>query len=147
MGDVFKKVRPGDKLIIPARTYNAFIDMALQKAILPSSGKPKTSGSSLTAKRAVTTAAAGAGTTITADLIKSDGTQDTAGPGHNITVYCSIIGGGDLDEAIPRLELNDELYVVELPYSSTEKRYYCVSLFQASQDCVSSDLTVDGGSF
>lgn len=46
MGDVFKKVRPGDRLIIPARTYNAFIDMALQKAILPSSGKPKASGSS-----------------------------------------------------------------------------------------------------
>jgi hypothetical protein len=88
--------------------------------------------------RAITTEAAPAATNITCNLYDSTGTEITSGEGSGIEVYCSIIGGGNLNAAVPRLEDNDDLFVVNLPYkngTATESRYFCTSLFQASQDC------------
>jgi len=93
------------------------------------------SSANSTIKRAITTEAAGASTSITCNLYDGNGAEITSGEGSAIEVYCSVIGGGNLNAAVPRLEDNDDLFVVQLPYSSTATRYYCVSLFQASQEC------------
>lgn len=88
--------------------------------------------------RAITTEAAPAATNITCNLYDSTGTEITSGTGSAIEVYCSVIGGGNLNAAVPRLEDNDDLFVVKLPYkngTATESRYFCTTLFQASQDC------------
>lgn len=89
-------------------------------------------------QRAITTEAAPAAANITCNLYDSTGTEITSGTGSAIEVYCSIIGGGNLNAAVPRLEDNDDLFVVKLPYkngTATESRYFCTTLFQASQDC------------
>jgi hypothetical protein len=87
-------------------------------------------------RRAITSEAAGAATTITANLYDSEGNEITAGDGFGITVYCSVIGGGNLNAAIPRLENNDDIYVCQLSFDDENTYWYCVSpVFQASQDC------------
>lgn len=92
----------------------------------------------VTVYRAITTEAAPAAANITCNLYDDTGTEITSGTGSAIEVYCSIIGGTALNAAVPRLEDNDDLFVVSLPYNNgtaTENRWYCTSLFQASQDC------------
>lgn len=72
-------------------------------------------------QQAVTTAAAGAATTIAADVYDDEGVPSEL----KATVYCSIMGGGNLNVAIPRLSSGDTIYVV-----SINNAWYCVSLFQ-----------------
>ncbi len=85
-------------------------------------------------RRAITTAAAGAATTITANLYDEDGAEQTTGDESGLTIYCSVIGGGNLNAAIPRLEDNDDIWVAKLPYSSEADRWYCLKPFQAIGD-------------
>ncbi len=62
-------------------------------------------------RRARTTAAAGAATTIACNLISNEGIELAAGLGSNITVNCNISGGGNLDSCIRRLANDDYLNV------------------------------------
>uniref|UniRef100_A0A6H1ZN82 Uncharacterized protein n=1 Tax=viral metagenome TaxID=1070528 RepID=A0A6H1ZN82_9ZZZZ len=80
-------------------------------------------------RRAITTAAAGAGATITANLYNSAGVEQTTGDESGITVYCSICGGTALNAALPLLEDNDDIFIISLPYSAEADRWYCISLF------------------
>ena len=89
-------------------------------------------------RRAITTQAAPAATYITANLYNKKGTEVTTGNEAAINVHCSVIGDVNLNAAVPRLANNDDIFVAKLPYSSAStivRRWYCVSLFQKSQDC------------
>jgi len=87
-------------------------------------------------RKAITTSAAGASTTITANLYNDNGVEVTTGDGAGITVYCFVVGGGNLNAAVPRLEDNDDIYVALMSFPDAVSRWYCVSpVFQASQDC------------
>jgi hypothetical protein len=86
-------------------------------------------------RRAITTAAAGAGATIKANLYNNAGVEQTSGAEFNVDVYCTIIGGTALNAAAPRLENDDDIFIVSLPFSATAKRWYCVSLFSGTRDC------------
>ena len=86
--------------------------------------------------RAVTTAAAGAGTTIAANIYDRDlGTVVGSGFGFGITVNCSIVNGTALNAAIPRLESGDEIYVAKLTDGNGDDAWYCLTVFQTSEDC------------
>ena len=88
--------------------------------------------------RATCTQDAQATNQITANLFKSDGTEGTA-----ITVFCNISNGSALNEAVPRLEDNDEIFVTQSVFDdggSPVTRYYCVSNFQASENCTCEQL-------
>lgn len=88
--------------------------------------------------RAITLAAASNYTYIPADLYDLNGDRIVSGDGHNIFAYCSIIGGGYLNTAVPRLSLGDEILVTKLPYKNGETleyRWFCLSSFQRSQEC------------
>ena len=76
---------------------------------------------------------AGLDNTINATLFKSDGTT-----GETITVFCNISNGSALDEAVPRLEIGDDIFVTKSNISASDFRWYCVSNFQTSEDCVCS---------
>ena len=67
---------------------------------------------------------AGAATTIVAYL-------DTDTTGDEITVNCSIAGGGNLNAAIPRLANGTLIFVIEI-----DSTWYCTTVFQATEDCV-----------
>lgn len=89
-------------------------------------------------RRAITTEAATANTQITCNLYDNNGIEQTTGDESGIEVYCSIMDGTALNAAVPRLEDNDDLFVVSLPYDNNgtpELRWYCVSLFNGSEDC------------
>ena len=87
-------------------------------------------------RRAKTTQAAPAGTTITANLYDFNGVEQTIGDESGITVYCTVVdGSANLNAALPRLRDNEDLFVAYLPYSSTAYRWYCLQLFQPSEDC------------
>jgi hypothetical protein len=101
-------------------------------AIFDSSGDASVSSS---VRRAITTEAATANDHITCNLYDANGVEITSGTGSGIEVYCSIINATALNAAAPRLENNDDLFVVSLPNSSSTVRWYCVSLFQKSEDC------------
>ncbi len=73
-------------------------------------------------RQAWCSAAAGAGSTIAATL---DSTSGAA-----ITVTCRIVNGTALNSAIPRLEDNDEIFVVKIAGT-----WYCTTVFQTSEDC------------
>lgn len=91
---------------------------------------------SIPLRRARTTQDAPGGLTITCNLYDFNGVEQTTGDESGITVYCSIAGGNDLDEAVARLEEDLDVVVAHLPFSSTEYRWYMVgSPFQASEDC------------
>lgn len=66
--------------------------------------------------------AAPADNTIGATLDTTSGTA--------ITVTCHICNGSALDEAVPRLADNDEIFVVKIGAT-----WYCTTIFQASEDC------------
>lgn len=94
----------------------------------------------LTAKvrRAITTQAAPAATYITANLYDSSGIEITSGDESAINIHCSVIGGVNLNAAVPRLEDNDDIFVAKIPYASASEvvnRWYCINLFQKSQAC------------
>ena len=66
----------------------------------------------------------------------ADGTQYEADP---VDVYFNISGGSDLNEALPRLAEDDEIFVVESVFDNSGTpvtRWYCVSNFQTTEDCV-----------
>ncbi len=89
-------------------------------------------------KRAITSEDAPASDTITANLYTSKGIEADSGTGFAVNVHCFISGGTDLNSAIPRLEEDDDLIVAKLPFDSAGtliKRWYCLSVFQASEDC------------
>ena len=68
-----------------------------------------------------------------ATLYESDGTAGGA-----ISVYCNISNGSALDEAVPRLETGDDIFVTKTMVDvagTPTARWYCVSNFQASEDC------------
>lgn len=77
-------------------------------------------------RRAITTAAAGSGNTITANLYDSSGIEQTEGDESNITVYCTILGGSALNSALPYLQDNTDIFVTKLPFSETEQRWYLI---------------------
>lgn len=83
--------------------------------------------------RATCTQDAPSGNTITANIFLPDGTEGTA-----VTVHCNISNGTDLNGAIPRLEDNDEIFITQSVFDNTGTpvfRWYCVSNFQATEDC------------
>lgn len=139
-----------NELVNAINKLNAFIGDGLIKVIKIDSGysfsidvnqlNARLPKGNITApvRRAITTEAAPAATNITCNLYDSSGQEITSGEGSAIEVYCSVIGGGNLSAAVPRLEDNDDLFIVQLPYNNggtAESRWYCLSLFQASQDC------------
>jgi hypothetical protein len=76
--------------------------------------------------RAVCTADAGFGVTIAATLFNADGSL-----GNAVTVICNISNGSDLNEAVPRLEIGDQIFVTE-----SNSVFYCVSNFQSVEICI-----------
>jgi len=83
--------------------------------------------------RASCTAGAGDYSYIAATLYKSDGTV-----GEAITVYCNISNETKLNASTPRLEIGDDIFVTKSNYDNAgtpEERYYCVSNFQATENC------------
>ncbi len=89
-------------------------------------------------RRAITTQAASARTFISANLYNNKGVEVTEGAEFGVNVHCSIAGDTNLNAAIPRLENNDDIFVAKMPYSSAGsivQRWWCVSIFQASEDC------------
>lgn len=95
-----------------------------------------TSGKS---RRAQCAADAGASSTILASLYSaSTGILATSGDEFEVTVHCSVTGGADLNDALPRLEDGLDIPV----YSSTfdnagtpEPRWYFDGVFQESENC------------
>jgi hypothetical protein len=85
-------------------------------------------------KRAVCTADAGLGNTITATLFKFDGTT-----GEGVTIYCnlpSIIT--DLNEASPLLEIGSILYAKRINIDNAgtpEPQWECIQLFDVTEEC------------
>jgi len=79
-------------------------------------------------RKAYCKAAAGAATTIQAYL-------DTDGTGQEVTVYCSIAGGGNLNDAIPRLA--DGTMIIVDKIGDT---WYCKTVFQAINDAKGVDI-------
>ncbi len=86
----------------------------------------KTTGLANSVRKAYCKTAAGAATTIVAFL-------DTDTTGTEITVACSIAGGGNLNSAIPRLTDGRLIFVTNL-----SETWYCTTVFQATEDCVCS---------
>ncbi len=81
-------------------------------------------------RMARTTEAAPAATNLTCNLIDSAGDEITSGGEFEVEVYCKISGGGNLNAALPRLANDDYLFVTRL-----ENKWWCVTVFQASEDC------------
>ena len=76
-------------------------------------------------RRAITTQAAPGTEYITANLYNHAGTEITEGLGSGITVYCDIVGGTKLSEAIPELTDNFDISVQNI-----QGKWYCTSIFQ-----------------
>lgn len=81
-------------------------------------------------RRARTTAAAGAATTIVCNLISNEGTELTSGLGSGITVNCNISGSGNLNAAMPYL--NDDDY---LSVEWQAGKWYCTTVFWKADIC------------
>lgn len=75
---------------------------------------------------------------ITANLLSRDGIEITEGEGVGIDVYCDIIGGGNLNAAVPRLIDDQDIPVVkrtiDVDGTPTERWYYD-GWFNASVEC------------
>ena len=87
--------------------------------------------------RAACTEDAGIGSAIDAALFKPDGTA-----GEAIEVTCNISNGADLNDAVPRLEDEDVIYVRSIFWDDSEtptQRWECVTNFQGSEDCLCVD--------
>lgn len=99
---------------------------------------PRLFGSGTQVRRAITTAAAGATETIVCNIYDSSGVEQTTGNEAAITVYCSITGSANLDGAIPALEDDMDIFVIQLPYDNAgvvEQRWYCTQIFQSMDNC------------
>ncbi len=79
-----------------------------------------------TIRKAYVKTTPGAATTVDCYL-------DTDATGAEITVTCSIAGGGNLNAAIPRIADGDLIFVTKIGVT-----WYCVTVFQTSEDCVCS---------
>lgn len=90
-------------------------------------GVPFQIGNADRIRRAYCSGPAGAGKTIDANLDSTSGTLLT-GPA---TVNCNISGGANLNAAVPRLEDEDEILITKIG-----GKWYCLTVFQASQECV-----------
>ena len=92
-----------------------------------------------TVRRAITTTAAGASTTITANLYDSNGSEQTTGDESGITVYFSIVsstgGGGNLNACLPQLKDDTDIFIVSLPYDSSNNRWYYIGTVQSLDTC------------
>ena len=89
-------------------------------------------------RRAITTEVAPAATNLTCNLYDSQGIEATTGDEFEIEVYCSVIGGGNLNAAVPLLEDNDDLFVAKFPFDTAgtlSYRWYCLSLFFKMDIC------------
>jgi hypothetical protein len=96
--------------------------------------KPLNVGDFGTVARAICTQDAPGDNTITADLVLTDGTS-----GDDVTVTCNISNGSALNEAIPRLETDDTIYITQAVFDNVGTpvfRWECLSNFMASEDCV-----------
>ena len=58
---------------------------------------------------------------------------DTDATGAEITVTCSVVGGGNLNAAVPRIADGNLIFVTNI-----SKTWYCVTVFQTSEDCACS---------
>jgi hypothetical protein len=91
-------------------------------------------------RRAITTAAAGTGTSITANFFNSAGIEITTGvegTDYNIPVYCNLNGETDLNAVSPRLTNDTVIFVISCQFDNAgtpEARWYAVDIFQASLD-------------
>ena len=89
-------------------------------------------------KRAACSGNAGGTATIQATLYNPDGTD-----GDEVTVYCNISNGTALNTAVPRLEINDDIFVTQSTFNNAgtpEVRWYCVTNFNFTENCVCTEL-------
>ena len=89
-------------------------------------------------RRAITTAAAGAGATITANLYNSGGVEQTTGDEAGVTVYFRVHPTANMNSALPLLSSGEEINVVKLPYlngETLEQRWYCTCDFWKASIC------------
>lgn len=89
--------------------------------------------------RAQTTEDAPAGNEISVRVYDPiTGVLDPVGAGAKYTdaVLCDISGGSNLNEAVPRLENGDNITVIKSVDVQGLEEWYCVTTFQASEDCV-----------
>lgn len=110
------------------------VSMTQLKPRIPKHGNPIGTGIGIV-RRARTTEAATNNSQITCNIYNQNGVEQTSGDEAGVEVHCSIMNETALNEAAPRLEDNDDLFVVSLPNSSSTVRWYCVSLFQKARDC------------
>lgn len=87
-------------------------------------------GAPANVRRAITTADAGSGDTITANIYDSSGIEQTEGDESGVTVHCSIIGGGNLNTAVPYLLTGDIIFI-----SLIHKEWWCIWWFNGFVDC------------
>lgn len=93
--------------------------------------------------RATVTQTPGAYTTIGADVwpLKSHWAAGLSGlAGYfpkGISVHCSVLGGGKLNNCVPRLSVGDEIYVTRMVIGGGHgvSVWKCLTIFQKSQDC------------
>lgn len=82
---------------------------------------------------------AGLGTTIKADLYDyTTGVLATSGDEYDVDINCRISGGSDLNEAVPRLEDGDTIFVSlnsRWTGTATDSTWDCVTVFSGSEDC------------
>jgi len=101
------------------------------------------SGGSNNTRRDICTADAGASSTITANLYHvTTGVEQTTGDEAGITVYCSVTGGADLNNALTRLEIGLDIPVYLSVYDNAgtpEPRWFFGGVFQESEDCTCGD--------
>ena len=88
---------------------------------------------------AVTTQDAPADTKITANVLNAyTGIEPTEGDDFGVDVYCKVVGGGNLVDAIPRLANDDAIFVAKLYWDNAgtpTSSWFCLTVFQAAEDC------------
>lgn len=95
-------------------------------------GIPLVSGSRI----AITTAAAGASSTITANLYDRSGTAITSGLGSAITVNCNVDDGSDLNAAVPRLQSGKVITVF-----NQQGKWWLDTVLSGSESCICDEPT------
>jgi len=76
-------------------------------------------------RRAITTQDAPADTKITANLYDNTDTEIESGLGSAIDVYCEIVGGGNLEDAVPLLKDDQDIFVINI-----QGKWWCTALFE-----------------
>lgn len=67
---------------------------------------------------------------ITCNLLDYNGDEITSGPEANVEVYCFIMNGTALNDAVPRLEVSKDI-----PVSKIGDTWYCTAVFQGNEEC------------